>query len=282
MSQLYRCDRFASPLTTARILDVSAGPKVNAVGAFIVKVPDNVPVVKPTCYADLLTQRALGYLQIFSAFPRVMFDDFLDASAVDMAHSSGVMLGNPGEAVLLPGGILQSQTVSLGLAVLQGTFNVTYNSVNVPTTADQTSVLSGGGTVVFSSQPSVQYTIAVSGVHTDHITLTGEYTGTTDAETLAYSGLASNPVQALITWDTFSNSDLDPKDGQFSRQYTEEASVSGNITASVSFDGGSTWNAALDGVVFDVPLVDRGTSFIIKLTNVSGRRLSLSGWNLLF
>ena len=278
MSTLYRLDRFASPLTTARILDVGAGPQINAVGSFVIKVPDNVPIQKPTDYADLLTQRSLGYLLTFSSFPRVMFDDLLDASAVDMANSTGIMLGNPGEAVLFPGGILQSQTVSLGLAVLEGTFNVTNGSNIVPTTVSQVGVVVGS--VIFASQPSVEYTVFA--VNPTYIQLNATYTGTTDAKSLAYSVPASAPTQTLVTWDTFTNSNSDSKSGQYGRQYTEEPNVPGLITCELSFNNGVTWGTAYDGTVYDVPSVGQGTSFKIRLTNASANRLSIGSWSLLY
>jgi hypothetical protein len=280
MSQLFRCDRFASPLTTARILDVQEGPSINAAGAFIVKVPDNVPIEKPANYADLLTQRALGYLLAYPAFTRIVFDDLLDASAVDMTPtgSSRILLGDRGVITLLPGGVLQSTVVALEMNVLPGTFGVTQDSSAVTSTVDLTHAPTFSQ-VVFASQPGATYT--VTGVTSSGITLGTNYTGVSDAETLAYASYTpvTGPEQAIITWDMHSYADSDPSSGQFTRTYTEEASDL--LACQMSFDG-THFNVAYDGTVFNVPAGQTGTSFIIRLTNASGRRLGLSGWTLLF
>ena len=351
MSALYRIDRFATPRTTARILDVQEGPSINSVGAFIVKVPDNIPIISPENYGDLLTQRGLGYLTTYSSFAQVVFDDLLDTTSVDLGACSQAFLGSPSEAVILPGGIFQSSTIGLGFATLQGTFNVTNGSAVVGTTLDQTNAVANGLGIVFASQPGVTYTVLSATSST--ITLTSHYTGVDDSKVLAFSlsaltGLfnvqngnntvtttlsqenvltpgmgiifapqsnvtyiilsvspstlvltsaytgssnsATNafsppsaaPSQVLVTWDTFSTSDSDPSNGQFSRNYNEESSVPGNIACQVSFDNGSTWGSALDGAVYDVPLAGRGTLFLIQFTNNSDSKLAVGSWSLLY
>jgi hypothetical protein len=351
MSALFRIDRFATPRTTARILDLQEGPTISAVGAFIVKVPDNIPIISPENYGDLLTQRGLGYLTIYSSFAQVVFDDLLDTTSVNVSACSQAFLGSPSQAVLLPGGVFQSSTVGLGFTTLQGTFNVTNGSAVVGTTLDQTSALAPGLGIVFASQPGVTYTVlhvssstvtltanyagvddaqvlafslsALTGtfgvthsnpnvtttlsqenaltpgmgiifasqssttytiltVTPSTLVLTGNYTGTTAAATNAFSPPTAAPSQVLVTWDTYSTSDSDPSTGQFSRNYVEEASVPGNIACQVSFDNGTTWGTALDGTVFDVPLTNRGTLFLIQFTNNSSNKLSVGSWSLLY
>ena len=66
---------------------------------------------------------------------------------------------------------------------LSGTFNVQNGMSTVATTASQTAVLSNGSQIIFGSQIGVTYTVL--SVSPSQITLTGNYTGTTNPATTA-------------------------------------------------------------------------------------------------
>jgi hypothetical protein len=94
------------------------------------------------------------------------------------------------------------------------------------------------------------------------------------------AGLA--PAQALITWETFTITETDPENGTITRTYQEVPSDSAHITCQVSFDSGVTFLAALDGMVLNIPLINQGTNFMIRLTNTSGAPINVGSWALLY
>lgn len=104
--------------------------------------------------------------------------------------------------------------------------------------------------------------------------------GLVQSQTVVLGGGA--PAQALITWETFTISQTDAASGTVARNYQEVPSDSAHITCQVSFDNGSTWLAALDGMVLNIPLANRGTNFIIKLTNAFGTPLNIGSWALVY
>ncbi len=92
----------------------------------------------------------------------------------------------------------------------------------------------------------------------------------------------SAPTQALVTWEVFSVADTDPASGMLQRTYTELASTPDQFTCTVSFNGGSTYNATTDSTVYNVNPADQGTAFIIKLKNVTDGRLYLGSWAVVY
>jgi hypothetical protein len=90
------------------------------------------------------------------------------------------------------------------------------------------------------------------------------------------------PTQALITWETFTVTQTDDAAGTIARTYQEVPSDSAHVTCQVSFNNGASWLAALDGAVLNIPLVDRGTNFIIRLTNAFGTSLNIGSWALVY
>lgn len=92
----------------------------------------------------------------------------------------------------------------------------------------------------------------------------------------------SAPTQALVTWEVFSVSDSDPSTDRLQRTYTELASTPSQLTCSVSFDGGVTFNTTTDSTILNIPLTSQGTSFIIRLTNVTSGRLYIGSWAIVY
>lgn len=93
-------------------------------------------------------------------------------------------------------------TASVHATALSGTVGVTLGSNSVPTTASQVGVVAVGATVTFAAQAGVAYT--ASAVTATTITLTTNYTGTTNASTtatLSYSitGTAVGSVAPDVT-----------------------------------------------------------------------------------
>jgi len=93
---------------------------------------------------------------------------------------------------------------------------------------------------------------------------------------------APAPTVAVITWEVFEYVDTDPKTGMYEREY-KEASAS-EFTCLVSFDNGVNWNAVVSEGVFNVPVGQQGTDFIIRFTNASapGRELFLGSWAVIY
>jgi hypothetical protein len=96
----------------------------------------------------------------------------------------------------------------------------------------------------------------------------------------ALSGSA--PTEALVTWEIFAVTDADPSSGLLQRTYTELPSTPDYATCQVSFNGGVTFRTVMDSQVNNIDLVDQGTSFIIKLQNVTSDRLYISSWAVIY
>lgn len=92
----------------------------------------------------------------------------------------------------------------------------------------------------------------------------------------------SAPVQALVTWEVFSVSDSDPSNDRLQRTYTELASTPSQLTCSVSFDNGITYNTTTDSTILNIPLTSQGTNFIIRLTNATSGRLYVGSWAVVY
>lgn len=90
------------------------------------------------------------------------------------------------------------------------------------------------------------------------------------------------PAQVVITWETFTLTSSDPKTDRFQRTYTEIPSSPSNVTCQVSFNGGVTFTAAMDGAVLNIPVPAQGTNFVIKLTNTSTGRLGIGSWAVIY
>jgi hypothetical protein len=90
------------------------------------------------------------------------------------------------------------------------------------------------------------------------------------------------PTVAVVTWETFQVTDSDSKTDRFQRTYAEVSSTPMNVTCSVSFNGGATFNSTLDGAILNIPLSGQGTSFVLRLTNASANRLGIGSWAVIY
>jgi hypothetical protein len=95
--------------------------------------------------------------------------------------------------------------------------------------------------------------------------------------------LGSPPAQAIITWDSYTTTcDTATTTDRTLRHYKEASSGPSNWTCQVSFDGGLHYYPTTDGAVLNIPVVGRGTSFVLHLTNISGDKLGLGSWALIY
>lgn len=101
-------------------------------------------------------------------------------------------------------------------------------------------------------------------------------------QTVAIPLTGGTPTVAVVTWETFQLTDTDVKTDRFQRTYAEVASSPSNVTCSVSFNGGGTFNSTMDGSILNIPLSGQGTSFILRLTNVSANRLGIGSWAVIY
>lgn len=92
--------------------------------------------------------------------------------------------------------------------------------------------------------------------------------------------LLATPVQAMMVWEVYDYAYTDPATGLTSRTYREQTSSS--LTCEISFNGGATFKPAVDGGLLNIPLGDRGTSFIVRFTNPGANRLWLGSWAVLY
>ena len=105
-----------------------------------------------------------------------------DATAAVVSLPAPFPLGTPGATRRLTLNMRQPAVPPPPL-LLGGTFAVTTGSAMVPTTVDQTSVLSPGSFVQFAAQPTANYIVLA--VTPTSLTLTTTYTGPTAAATTA-------------------------------------------------------------------------------------------------
>ena len=148
-----------------------------------------------------------------------------------------------------------------GLLAENSTFvNITYDDLLDATHIDPTS-----GPGIFGQRGTIS--LAPGGTL---ISVTNAGAGT------ALSGSA--PTEALVTWEIFTVTDADPSSGLLQRTYTELPSTPDYATCQVSFNGGVTFRTFMDSQVNNIDLVDQGTSFIIKLQNVTSGRLGIGSW----
>ena len=94
---------------------------------------------------------------------------------------------------------------------------------------------------------------------------------------VALTGAA--PSEVIVTWELYELTKSNPKDGLLTREYQESDAT--DCTVEVSFNGGSTWNSVTDGVLFPVPLIDQGTSFLIRFQALVAER-GIGSWAVLY
>lgn len=92
--------------------------------------------------------------------------------------------------------------------------------------------------------------------------------------------LPSTPTQCVVTWEVYTFTESNDKDGRYQRVY-QEADPNLYFTQ-VIFDG-VTANTVTDGTVFNIPVADQGNTFSISFsTPFSSQRLYLGSWAVIF
>lgn len=94
--------------------------------------------------------------------------------------------------------------------------------------------------------------------------------------------IPAQPTVCVVTFEVFRYTATDDKADRFQRTYEEVAAIPLNVTCSVSFNGGATFLPTTDGAVLNMLIGDQGTSFIIRLTNVSAQRLFVGSWAVIY
>jgi hypothetical protein len=91
--------------------------------------------------------------------------------------------------------------------------------------------------------------------------------------------LASSPTQAILTWELYEVTDLDPSASYLTRTYKELAASPSFATVQVSFDGGVTFLTATDSIVLNIPLISQGNQMIVRVTNAHAtKRVRVGSW----
>lgn len=101
-------------------------------------------------------------------------------------------------------------------------------------------------------------------------------------QTNAIALVGPNPPEAFVTWETYQISLSDNATARVQPSYEELPSSSAYFTCQVSFNGGANFYPVLDGGLVNIPLVARGTSFVLQLTNVSASPLRVGSWAVIY
>ena len=91
---------------------------------------------------------------------------------------------------------------------------------------------------------------------------------------------APNPTQCVVTWEEYSFTDTDDKTDRFQRTYVE--GTGSDLTCWVSFNDLASKNLVYNGAVFNIPVADQGTDFRVVFGNMSGHRIYLGSWSLIY
>lgn len=91
--------------------------------------------------------------------------------------------------------------------------------------------------------------------------------------------LATTPTTCVIVWEEAELGTSDAINDSIRQRYEE---LDSNLTAQVSFDGGATFIAAINGGVTNIPVPSQGDQFILELTNGSPNRTYLGSWAIVY
>lgn len=94
--------------------------------------------------------------------------------------------------------------------------------------------------------------------------------------------LYTAPTSCIFRYETFRYVTTNPADlsvGQLERSYQE---VNSEVFCSVSFNNGSTWNVAPNGVLQSIALPDQGDQFLVRFATFSGQQTYLGSWALVY
>lgn len=73
--------------------------------------------------------------------------------------------------------------------------------------------------------------------------------------------LGGSPTECVVTWEVFSISRADPRDGRMVRSYVEESPA--DVLCNVSFNNWASTNAVTDGTLLNIPIPDQGTQLVL-------------------
>lgn len=99
------------------VASLGVPPQTQITGNYVVRVPDDVIVQNPTDLPDLITKKYAGILGTYGLFTQIAYDDMLDESGVNLANSTGVLVGKNGAVALYPTDVQVPvlETVPLGI-----------------------------------------------------------------------------------------------------------------------------------------------------------------------
>jgi hypothetical protein len=102
---------------------------------------------------------------------------------------------------------------------------------------------------------------------------------------ITWGGPGAGPVQAILSYELFDFVDTDPMTSVYTRSYREVA-TDVDVTAQISFNGGTDYFSTSDKALLSIPGGSTGTQVIIRFTrttdiNVRGR-VYLGSWSVLF
>jgi len=101
MSSHYLISLFDDSITDV-LVPTGAPPTSLITGSYVIAVPDDIAVKKPTSLSDLLAKKYQGILGTRGMYSTITYDSMLDATNVDMVLSHGVCTGFKGSICLYP------------------------------------------------------------------------------------------------------------------------------------------------------------------------------------
>ncbi len=93
--------------------------------------------------------------------------------------------------------------------------------------------------------------------------------------------LVSSPTTAVIRFEFFQYLESDPSTGQFTRSY-QDVTTAGDIVFQVSFNGGTSYINASNGVLLNIPLGDQGNQFKVLCYRTAGTRTHIGSWAVVY
>lgn len=128
----------------------------------------------------------------------------------------------------------------------------------------------------YLSAPSVNTANSTNFQIGDRVTTSLNYYGILETNPVA---LSSTPNTAILTWEVYEIvetisdnrvllilNEIDPD----------------TLTVQASFDGGSNFQSYLNGVLGIIPVVEQGSSFVVKFTNGTANSYHLASWSVLY
>jgi hypothetical protein len=102
---------------------------------------------------------------------------------------------------------------------------------------------------------------------------------------ITWGGPGAGPAQAVLHYELFDFVDTDPMTSVYTRSY-REVSSDVDVTAQVSFNGGTNYVSTSDKALFTIPGGFTGTQVVVRFTrttdvNVRGK-VYLGSWSVLF